>query len=162
MPTRVLEHARFRPVIYAWRLPWGRVLPLALFLVLVVVRIPAILTEGRFWAEEAVIYYAAAWNRPWLEALFTVHTGYLNLGASAATLLALHTVHLEWAPIVTATVALVIQTLPAFLLAASRVPWITRWPGFCMAMILLLISEATRKSGSTPSPASFTWRYASA
>jgi hypothetical protein len=118
---------------------WSRVLLLALFIALVVVRIPAVLVDGRFWAEEGVVYYTGAWNRPWLDALFAVHTGYLNMAASSATLLALHCVHIERAPIVTAFVALVIQTLPALLLASSRIPWVTRWPGFCMALILLLV-----------------------
>jgi hypothetical protein len=114
-------------------------LAVGIFILLVVVRIPAILTDGRFWAEEGVVYYHAAWHQSWLEALFTIHTGYLNLIASVATLLALHLVTLEQAPLVTGAVACGIQILPAIILATSRIPWLKSWPTFTIAFLLLLI-----------------------
>ena len=116
-----------------------RTLAVGIFIFLVVVRIPAILTDGRFWAEEGVVYFHAAWHQSWVDALFTIHTGYLNLIASAATLLALHLVTLEQAPLVTGAVACAIQILPAIILATSRIPWLKRWPTFTIALLLLLI-----------------------
>ena len=116
-----------------------RTLAVGIFILLVVVRIPAILTDGRFWAEEGVVYFHAAWHQSWLDALFTIHTGYLNLVASVATLLALHLVTLEQAPLVTTAVACGIQILPTIILATSRIPWLKRWPTFTIALLLLLI-----------------------
>lgn len=110
-----------------------------LFAALVALRIPAVFTAGRFWAEEGPVYFYAAWTRPWFEALFTIHTGYLNIAASTAALLALHLVPLEQAPLVTSTIALAIQTLPAVLLATSRIPWVQRWPWLAVGLTMLLI-----------------------
>jgi hypothetical protein len=61
-----------------------RTLAVGIFILLVVVRIPAILTDGRFWAEEGVVYFHAAWHQSWLDALFTIHTGYLRVGPESS------------------------------------------------------------------------------
>ena len=58
------------------------------YVVLVATRLPQVLIKGRFWAEEGAVYFINARTLPWLDALFAVHTGYLNLAASFATLLA--------------------------------------------------------------------------
>jgi len=117
----------------------ARALLVVLFSILVMVRIPAILLDGRFWAEEGVVYFHAAWTRPWLDALVTIHTGYLNIVASSAALLAVHLVPLEQAPLVTSSVALVFQILPAIVLATSRIPWLQGSPAFAVALLILLI-----------------------
>jgi hypothetical protein len=116
-----------------------RLLAVLGFTILVLLRIPQVVTSGRFWAEEGVVYFRAAWEEPWLDALFKIHTGYLNMAASAATLLALHLVPLERAPLVTAAFAGVIQILPAVLLATGRVVWLERWPALVLALCLVLI-----------------------
>jgi hypothetical protein len=116
-----------------------RVLLVVLFIILVVVRIPAILAGGRFWAEEGVVYFFEAWYQPWFDALVWIHTGYLNIVASSAALLALHIAPLEHAPLVTNIVALVFQILPAVIIATSRIPWLDPWPAFAAALIILLI-----------------------
>ena len=122
-----------------YRSAWGKAIIIAIFILLVAGRIPAILTVGRFWAEEGVVYYSAAWHEPWFDALFTVHTGYINIAASAATLLALHLTSPEHAPQVTALFACAVQTLPAIILATSRIPWLENKLVFAAALILLLI-----------------------
>ena len=110
-----------------------------LFIALVALRIPAIFAGGRFWAEEGPVYFYHAWTQPWFQALFTIHTGYLNIVASTAALAALHLVPLEQAPLVTSTIALAIQTLPAILLATSCFSWVQRWPWLAVGLITLLI-----------------------
>jgi hypothetical protein len=109
-----------------------------LFVVLVVVRIPTILTNGRFWAEEGRVFFYNAWHRPWPEALWAIYAGYMNIVANAATLLSLHAVSLEQAPLVTSCFALAIQIIPAVLLATSDIPWLERWPAFAAALFVLL------------------------
>ena len=109
------------------------------FMVLVVIRIPAIFTVGRFWAEEGVVYFSEAWSRPWFESILTIHTGYLNLAASFAALLAVHLARVEHAPLVTSAIALAIQTMPAILLATSRIPWLQRPLSLAVALAMLLI-----------------------
>ncbi len=116
-----------------------RVLAVLGFAILVLLRMPQIVTSGRFWAEEGLVYFQAAWQEPWFDALFKVHTGYLNIAASTATLLALHLAPLEQGPLVTAAVACLIQMLPAVLLATGGIAWLTRWPALVLALCLLLI-----------------------
>lgn len=113
----------------------GLVLGLA---VLLASRIPNAFLKGRFWAEEGVVYFANAWTKPWPEALFAVHSGYLNLTASLATLLAADTMPLSRAPLLTTTIALLIQLCPAILLATSGVAWLRT--GWALAAALLLLA----------------------
>ena len=67
-------------------------------MLLVVVRIPAIFRAGRFWAEEGTVYFDLAWRQPWVDALFAIHTGYINIVASTGALLALHLKSHLWDP----------------------------------------------------------------
>ncbi len=115
---------------------WGALAVLA-YAALIAARIPAILLQGRFWGEESAVYFAAARTGPALDALFLVHTGYLNLAASAATLLAA-AAPLDDAPWVSTTVALLIQLLPPVLLLTGRVSWLRRPWQAAAALVLLL------------------------
>jgi hypothetical protein len=114
-----------------------RALFVALFAVLVAVRIPGILLHGRFWAEEGRNFFANAWNLPWWQALFAPHSGYVNVSGNLAALLARHLVPLAAAPYVTSGVALLIQCLPAILIARSRADWLQ--PRAVMLAALALI-----------------------
>jgi hypothetical protein len=87
-------------------------------------RIPNVWTQGRFWAEEGTVFFQKAWNLPWWEALLSPHAGYLNLVGNAAALLAAYLTTLRAAPYVTTTIAVIIQCLPAMLLATSRDKWL--------------------------------------
>ncbi|HEX5307395.1 MAG TPA: hypothetical protein VFW82_15045, partial [Dyella sp.] len=102
----------------------------------VAVRIPVVFLGGRFWAEEGAVFFHNALTEPWWAALFAVHTGYVNLIANLATLLAAQ-VPLEHAPQVTAVIALGVQTLPAVVLATSRLPWLRSAPSLTLALLLL-------------------------
>jgi hypothetical protein len=116
-----------------------RVLLVFLFGLLVVARMPQLIIAGRFWAEEGLVYFAAAWHQPWTTALLADQPGYLNFTASAATTLARHLVPLELAPRITTFIALIMQLLPAVVLATSRIAWLQRWPALAAALLLLLI-----------------------
>jgi hypothetical protein len=88
------------------------------FAALLACRIPGVL-QGRFWAEEGE-FFLDALRLPWFAALTTPHTGYLNLVASIAMQLAAR-LPLEFAPLASCAVALILQTLPAILLVTSRI-----------------------------------------
>lgn len=72
------------------RAGWSRLACVAGIAAMIAARIPGIWPHGRLWAEEGVVYLASAWIHPWYRALFTIHTGYLNLPASGITTLAVH------------------------------------------------------------------------
>jgi hypothetical protein len=114
-----------------------RVMYILLFAFLVAVRIPRILLEGRFWAEEGRIFYERAWERPWLEALFLPYTGYLNLTANLAGVLARHFAPLPIAPYVTTGLALLIQCVPAVLIVTSRLDWLQRRVVLLIALLIV-------------------------
>ena len=102
-------------------------------------RLPTVVGEGRFWAEEGMIYYARAWHMSALDALVALHSGYLNIVANVATLVASRAVALEHAPMVTAGIALLIQLLPALLLATASEPWLRRPAPLVAAMLLTVL-----------------------
>ena len=108
-----------------------------LFASLVAVRIPRILLEGRFWAEEGRVFYERAWERPWLDALFLPWTGYLNLIANLAGVLARHFAALPNAPYVTTGLALLIQCIPAILIVTSRLDWLQRRVVVLIALLIV-------------------------
>lgn len=104
--------------------PWTIAVLLILLSGLILWRIPAIVMEGgRFWAEEGVVYFANAWTKPWDQAWFAIHTGYLNFAAGFSTWLALVLGGVRWAPVVTLAMALLLQCLPAYLVLTHDFPW---------------------------------------
>lgn len=70
-------------------------------------RLPALLIEPRFWAEEGS-YFAYAYNHNWLVNLFSPQYGYNTLYNSIVTSLAA-VVPLEYAPAVTTYLAFIVQ-----------------------------------------------------
>ena len=61
---------------------------MALSVLVVSARAPILLHHPRFWAEEAVVYFRSAWERPWPVALVTPHNGYISLFGSHCVLTA--------------------------------------------------------------------------
>ncbi|MDF1793571.1 MAG: hypothetical protein P1U88_16780 [Thalassobaculaceae bacterium] len=86
-------------------------------------RLPEILAEPRFWAEEARVYFAHALSAPALDALLAPHQGYYSLVPNLATWLAT-LVPLERAPEITTAIALTVQALPALVAALGSGPWV--------------------------------------
>lgn len=119
-----------------------QVLAILVYAGLIAVRIPDILLKGRFWAEEAVVYFAAARQLPWYDALFLVHAGYLNVTAGLAALAAT-SVPLDHAPWVSTVIALLVQVLPAVLLITSEIPWLRRRWQMAAALLLLVVVQST-------------------
>lgn len=104
--------------------PWTVAALLILFAGLVLWRIPAIVAEGgRFWAEEGTTYFTNAWTKPWDQAWFSIHTGYINFAAGFSTWLALAVGGIRWAPSVTLAIALLFQCLPAYIVLTHDFPW---------------------------------------
>ncbi|WP_174293018.1 hypothetical protein [Sphingomonas bacterium] len=106
-----------------------RLLLLAGFVALVMLRLPLAWVHGRLQDEEGTVFLAYAWHRPAGEALWRAFAGYLNLGANAVTLLAVRLVRvgilpLEGVPYLTMTTALLVQSLPALLLVTGRAAWL--------------------------------------
>jgi hypothetical protein len=122
--------------------PWVfRASLLVVYAIGVAARMPQILLKGRFWGEEGAVYFLNGRNLPWYDALFAVHTGYLNLAASIATLLAARLVPIEQAPWISTGLALLIQLCPPILLLTSGIPWLrNRW---AMATALGLLLATT-------------------
>src|SRR3954470_6832074 len=77
---------------------------------LILWKIPGIL-PGRLWAEDG-LFLLDALHLPWWQALTTPHTGYIDLLASGAMLIATHVTDLEHVALVSVGIALVIQICP--------------------------------------------------
>lgn len=127
-----------------------RLLLLLGFALLVVFRLPHAWVEGRFLDEEATVFLAHAWHRPWLDALFRSFAGYLNLAANAATLLAValerrDILPLERAPYLTMTLALAVQLLPAILLLTGWASWLARRAAVIAALLIVVVTPATEE-----------------
>src|SRR5258706_9019204 len=75
----------------------------------VVLRMPRILLEGRFWAEEGDIYFRPAWIGPSSQALLAPHQGYYSLLDNLASAVAAHLVPLLYAPLLTIWTGLLVQ-----------------------------------------------------
>ena len=123
---------------------------LAAFALLVALRIPRAWPHGRFLDEEGTIFFAYAWHRPALDALFRSFGGYLNLAANATTLLDVELVRggilpLEFAPYLTMITALLFQCLPALLILTGRAGWLTRRWAVVAALLIVAIGPRTEE-----------------
>lgn len=123
----------------ARRIQFQHGLILAVFALVVCVRMPEILLKGRFWAEEGRNFFHAAWVMPPLQALFNSYGGYLNIVANASTLAARWIMPLPLAPYLTIAIALLFQLLPPLLLLTSRDAWlqpqIVRFGGILLLLL---------------------------
>ena len=121
------------------RSPWLVVaLPLALCTSLICLRMPQIVISGRFWAEEGSEFFHNAWEMPPLHALFTPYAGYLNLVATASTLIARWALPLTLAPYLTIAIALLIQLCAPLLLLTAKDNWL-RPPHVRLTAILIVL-----------------------
>jgi hypothetical protein len=103
-------------------------------------RMPEILMKGRFWAEEGATYFQNGRTMPWYDALFAVHTGYLNLAASIAGCLAAHVVPIEYAPWISTSVALLFQLCPILIIITADVAWLRPFWARCVASLVVLLT----------------------
>lgn len=112
------------------------------FAVLVLARLPNVILEGRFFGEEGSNFFAYAWHMPWQDALLHPLGGYLNIVASASTLLAKVLVTSGWlslekAPYVTILLALFFQCCPAWLILSANDSWLKPWWAKPVALLML-------------------------
>ncbi len=120
------------------------------FALLVIFRLPHAWTHGRFQDEEATVFLAYAWHRPWLDALFRPFAGYWNLAANATTLLIVLLVKagivpLERAPYLTMTMALAVQLLPAMLILTGHARWLCGRLAVIAALLIIAIAPSTEE-----------------
>jgi len=137
MPLRLTESpAGQRPPTSASFSPRGRALLVAIFAAFVLLKIPGGL-QGRLWAEDG-LFLLDALRLPWWQALTTPHTGYIDVVASMAMLIATRATDLEHVALVSVLIALLIQLCPAVLLVTSRCAWLRpRWV-LVTALVLML------------------------
>lgn len=115
----------------------------------VVLRVPDLVLEPRFWAEEARVYFAYALAAGPLDALLAPHQGYYSLVPNLATWLAT-LVPLEAAPAVTTAVALAVQVLPALIAATSPAPWADGpFRRIAAVLVVLLVGAAGELHATT-------------
>lgn len=99
------------------RLAAPAVLVLAAVL-LMVWRTPEIVTAGRFWAEEGVVYFRDALLGSWYDALLAPRVGYYSAWNKLAALAAA-AVPLERAPLASVGAALAVQVMVLWIVATS-------------------------------------------
>jgi hypothetical protein len=91
----------------------------SLVLIALFSRCPSRLTHAQFYAEDGMVWFAQAYNDGWLHSLTLPDGGYLNtlqrLGAGLALL-----VPLRWAPLVMASLGMLIQAMPVTILLSPR------------------------------------------
>ena len=114
---------------------------LALFALLVCLRMPDIVLEGRFWAEEGTHFFVEAWRDPPLRAVFTPFGGYLNLAASGGTVLARWLLPLADAPDATVALALACQLVPPLIVLTAADAWLRPTRVRLLAVLLILFSS---------------------
>jgi hypothetical protein len=120
---------------FAWVSSHFRTLLIAGFAALVLVKIPGVL-QGRLWAEDGFFLIDAV-RLPWWRALITPHTGYIDVVASGAMLIAVNLVKLEHAALISVLMALAIQLCPALLLVTSRCSWLQSPWALVTALLLV-------------------------
>lgn len=113
----------------------GRAILIFAFATLVLLKIPGVL-QGRLWAEDG-LFLKDALQMPWWQALTTPHTGYIDVTASGAMLIATRVAALEHVAFFSVLVALIIQLCPAVLLVTSRCAWLR--PRWVLVTALLLV-----------------------
>ena len=133
--------------VFGARLRWSLLLAFAL---LVALRLPLAWVHGRFVDEEATVFLAYAWHRPWLDALFRSFAGYWNLAANATTLLVATLVKggamsLERAPYLTMATAFAVQLMPAVLILTGRAPWLADRRAVVAALLIVVLAPASEE-----------------
>ena len=114
-----------------------RACALAAFIALVLLRLPVVVAQGRFWAEEGALYFHNAQTLPWWRAALRPEHGYLSLFANLAGLFADYCVPLAQAPRATAGLALLAQCLPALILVTARDTWLRPVPAIVASVLLI-------------------------
>ena len=110
----------------------------------VVLRIPALMSEPRLWAEEGGRYYAVAYRYAhgpqWPLGLLNVQRGYFALWPNLASTIAANLASIEDAPYVTTWMALLAQLLPLAIITWGQADiWKAPWKRVGGVLVYLLI-----------------------
>lgn len=124
-------------------------------------RVPEIVLEPRFWAEEGRDYFVHALSVPALDALAAEHQGYYSLVPNVAAWLAIF-VPLEHAPAVTTAIALLVQMLPVAIVATSAAPWAGEPRRRAVAVLVVLLVGAAGELHATTTNSQFQLALAAA
>ena len=105
-------------------------------------RLPALILEPRFWAEEGVNYFSYAYGHSWLDNLFAPQYGYNTLYNSIATSLAT-LAPLEHSPAVTTYLALMVQLSVSLAAIWWDIPFLDTLPKkFAIAVLIQTLAYA--------------------
>jgi len=85
-------------------------------------RAPDLFTRPQFWAEDGMVFYATAYNRPGLGTLFLAYGGYLQTFPRIAGLVS-QAVDFASAPLAMAVLALLVQMIAPVFLLSERYAW---------------------------------------
>ncbi len=123
---------------------------LAVFALLVASRIPVVFLEGRFWAEDGLVYFRAGWELPWRQALFLVYAGYLNLAASLTGVVTAKAITWHWlsladAPFITTSLALALQCVPAAIILTSSESFLRARLATISALLLVMLAPISQE-----------------
>jgi hypothetical protein len=113
-----------------------RAVLLLVIVVFILLRNPRLVSEGRFWAEEASYYFYVAWHGDFWSTLVQPFNGYYSFFNWIASGLAVQ-VPLEYAPLVTSGCALLVMLIPSviILFAPLTIP-IAGWRRCLLAFLL--------------------------
>jgi hypothetical protein len=129
--------------------PAAKLAVLLAFCFLVCARLPNAVIQGRFWAEEGRVYFRAAAEQHWFDALTTVDTGYLNLSATLGSLAAYYLMPMASAPHLTMLIALLVQCLPVIILLNSRDDWLQDGRSLVFAIVVIAFAPAVLETWLT-------------
>ncbi|WP_428483144.1 hypothetical protein [Rhodopila sp.] len=111
-------------------------------------KIPDIL-QGRLWAEDG-LFLLDALHLPWWQALTTPHTGYIDVVASGAMLIATRVTDLDHVALVSVAIALIVQICPVVLLVTTRCEWLRQRRVRLIAVLLVLTPPVAEEIWLSP------------
>ncbi len=118
--------------------PLFPVIAILIYIALIVLRIPSLFAEPRFWAEEGAIFFRDAYLTPDLSTLFRTPYGYYSILIRLVSYIAVH-LPLKYAPFVYTYVGFLVQLLPAVLLSVSVPNSKSKGPLLFAAILCLIL-----------------------
>lgn len=110
-------------------------------------RNPIYLTAPRFWAEEGTYYFASAYNRGFFEGLTDLsvvpYAPYFIPFPHIATLMAAYLVPLEFAPLFTTLLSLLLMLAVAAVIALSDIPLLRSRARRALALCIFLVAPSS-------------------
>ena len=118
----------------------------ALLIVLLGLRMPTVLFQGRIWAEEGSVFLHNALNMEWRQALLQPEGGYLNLVANVASLIGAHLMPLESVRYVGPIVGIIFQVIPLVVAGTGTITWLRTSAALFALVLIIALSPTSRRS----------------